>query len=180
MLAAIFRFKLPEISSAPVLGDLIQSFEVETPTRPIRPPPWDLNMVLKYLNSSTFEPLAWCSLGNLTKKVLFLASLATARRVGELQAVSRYVSFVGSDTSLSYVLEFVANIKSSSHPLPCSLLVKSLFDFAAGLEDESLCPVSAYIFTFVGLGPSLILLVIFSCLLDFPLVPCPRMVSLSS
>ena len=99
-------------------------------------------MILKYLNFSTFEPLAHCSPRNLTKKVLFLVSLATARRVGEIQAVSRYVSFVGSDACLSYVPEFVAKTESSSHPLPCSFLVKSLSDFTAGLEDESLfCPV---------------------------------------
>ena len=97
MLAAVFRFKLLDISSAPVLKDLIRSFKVEAPLRPIRPPSWDLHMVLQYLNSSTFEPLP---LRNLTK-VLFLVSLATARRVGELQAVSRCVSFVGSDTCLS-------------------------------------------------------------------------------
>ena len=38
MLAAIFRFELLEISSAPALRDLIRSFKVETLTRPIRPP----------------------------------------------------------------------------------------------------------------------------------------------
>ena len=44
----------------------------------------------------------------LTKKVLFLVSLATAKRVGELQAVSKKVSFSGGDIRLSYLPEFVA------------------------------------------------------------------------
>ena len=38
MLAAVFWSNLPDISSAQVLRDLIRSFTVETPTRPIRPP----------------------------------------------------------------------------------------------------------------------------------------------
>ena len=138
MLAAVFHFKLPEISSALVLRGLIRSCKVETPPLPIWRPSWDLNVVLQYLNSSTFEPLLQCSLRNRTKKVLFLVSLATAKRVGDLQAVSRYVSFVGSNACLSYVPEFVAKTESSSNPLPHSFLVKSPSDFAAGVEDESL------------------------------------------
>ena len=140
MLAVVFRFKLPVLSSYPVLGDLVRSFKVEALPRPVRPPTWDLSMVLRFLNSSTFEPLHLCSLRNLTKKVLFLVSLATAKRVGELQAVSRYVCFVGPDTCLSYVSEFVGKTESSSNPLPRSFLVMSL----AGLEDNLfLCPVRA-------------------------------------
>ena len=78
------------------------------------------------------------------KKVLFLVSLATAKRVGELQAVSRTVSFVRSDAYLSYVPEFVAKTESLSNPLPRSFLVSSLSDFASVLDDELLlCPVRA-------------------------------------
>ena len=101
-------------------------------------------MVLRYLSSPSFEPLHLSSLRNLTKKVLFLVALATAKRVGELQAISKTVSFVRSDTSLSYVPEFVAKMESFSNPLPRSFLVKSLSDFAAGLEEDLLlCPVRA-------------------------------------
>ena len=117
---------------------------MEALPRPIIPPAWDLSMVLRFLNSSTFEPLHLCSLWNLTKKVLFLVSLATAKRVGELQGVSRCVSFIAPDACLSYVKEFVAKTESSSNPLPCSFLVRSLADFTAGLEDDLLlCPVRA-------------------------------------
>ena len=77
-------------------------------------------------------------------KVLFLVALATAKRVGELQAVSRAVSFVRSDSCLSCVPEFVAKTESLSNHLPRSFLVASLSDFAAGLDDELLlCPVRA-------------------------------------
>ena len=78
------------------------------------------------------------------KKFLFLMSLATAKWVGELQAVSRTVSFVRSDACLSYVPEFVAKTESISNPLPRSFLVASLSDFVAGLDDELLlCHVRA-------------------------------------
>ena len=123
MLSTVIHFKLPEISSASVLRDLIRSFKVEAPVRAIGPPSWNLDLVLHFLNSSTFEPLALSSLCNLTKKVLFLISLDTAKSVGELQAVSRYVSFVASDACVSYVPEFVAKTESSSNYLPRSFLV---------------------------------------------------------
>ena len=87
MLAAVFRFRLPTLSLDPVLRDLIRSFKVDTPPRPVRPPAWDLSLVLRCLNLSLFEPPHLCLLRNLTKKVLFLAALATTKRVGELQVV---------------------------------------------------------------------------------------------
>ena len=82
MLSAVFRFKLPEISTSTVLRDLLRSFKVEAPVLPVRPPAWDLDAVLRYLNSSSFELLDSTSLRSLTKKVLFLVSLATAKRLG--------------------------------------------------------------------------------------------------
>ena len=82
MLSSVFRFKLPKISSSPVLQDLLRSFKVGTPSRVFQPPSWDLNKVLNHLRSSTYEPLANLSLRCLTKKVLFLLSLATANELG--------------------------------------------------------------------------------------------------
>ena len=141
MLAAVFKFKLPEISTSPVLQELVRSFKVEVP---VRPPPWDLQVVLRLLRSSTFEPLSSLSLRSLTKKVLFLVSLATAKRVSELQALSCVVSFSSSGACLSYVPEFVAKTESALNPLPRSFVVQSLDDFAAGLDEELLlCPVRA-------------------------------------
>ena len=149
MLSAVFKSVLPEISSSPVLHDLLRSFQVEAPIREVRPLSWDLTTVLTYLRSSSFEPLATISLRDLTRKTLFLISLATAKRVGELQALSRRVSFSSSSAGLSYVPEFVAKTESAMRPLPRSFEVKSLGDFAAGLpEDLLLCPVrslSAYL-----------------------------------
>ena len=54
------------------------------------------------------------------------------------------VSFVGGDAGLYYVPEFVAKSESLSRSIPRSFLVKSLSDFAAGLDvDLLLCPIRA-------------------------------------
>ena len=143
VLSAVFRFHLPSLSSDPVIRDLLCSFRLSSAERVLRPPAWDLSKVLTYLVSSAFEPLAQASFRSLTLKTLFLLALATAKRVGELQALSSIVTFVGADACLSYIPQFVAKSESLTHSIPRSL-VKSLADFAAGLDtDLLLCPVRA-------------------------------------
>ena len=145
MLSAVFRSVLPEISTSPVLHDLLRSFQAEAPIREVRPPSWDLNVVLSFLRSSSFEPLTTISLRDLTSKTLFLISLATANRVGEIPALSLRVSFSSSAAGLSYVPEFVAKTASALRPLLRSFEVPSLGDFAAGMpEDLLLCPLRAF------------------------------------
>ena len=95
-------------------------------------------MVLRFLNSSAFEPLSDAPLRALTQKVLFLVALATAKRVGELQALSSVVTFVHGDACLSYVPQFVAKSESLTRSIPRSFLVKSLSDFAVDLDDDLL------------------------------------------
>ena len=112
--------------------------------RLLRPPAWDLSVVLRFLNSSAFEPLSQAPLCALSQKTLFLLALAMAKRVGELQALSSLVTFVGGDACLSYVPQFVAKSESLTHSIPRFFLVKSLSDFVAGLdEDLLLFPVRA-------------------------------------
>ena len=144
MLSSAFRFVLPELSSHPVLHDLLRSFRIERPLPSSRLPSWDLLKVLSLLREPPFEPLSSCWLRDLTRKVLFLLSLATARRVGELQAVSSAVFSSGGDLYLSYLPEFRAKSESFAHPLPRSFRVRSLRDFVSSLPGElSLCPVCA-------------------------------------
>ena len=88
VLSAVFRFHLPSLSSDPVIRDLLRSFRLSSAERVLRPPAWDLSKVLTYLVSPAFEPLSQASFRALTLKTLFLLALATAKRVGELQALS--------------------------------------------------------------------------------------------
>ena len=144
MLSAVFTFHLPSLSFHPVVSDLLRSFCLDAAERQLRPPAWDLTVVLRFLNSSAFAPLSSVPLRALTQKVLFLLALATAKRVAELQAVSYVVTVVGGDACVSYIPQFVAKSESLTRSIPSSFLVKSLSDFAAGLDDDLLlCPVCA-------------------------------------
>ena len=158
MLSGVFRFVLPELSSHFVLHDLLRSFRLECPLPSSRVPPWDLLTVLRFLRGPPFEHLESCSLRDLTQKVLFLVSLVMARKVGKLQAVSREVSFSGSDIFLSFLLEFRAKTESSVNLLPRSFCVRSLADFVGDLPEELLlCPVRAlriYLSRTASLSPS--------------------------
>ena len=143
-LSAVFRFHLPSLSSDPVIRDLLRSFRLSSAERVMRPPAWDLSKVLTYLVSPAFEPVSQASFRALTMKTLFLLALATAKRVGELQALSSIVTFVAGDACLSYIPQFVAKLESLTRSIPRSFLVNSLADFAAGLDtDLLLCPVRA-------------------------------------
>ena len=144
MLSASFRFVLPEISDSAILRDLMKSFRIERPSIPNRAPPWDLTLVLTYLRSSDFEPLSSVSLRQLTVKTLFLVSLATARRVSEIQALSKEVSFSGNDAYLTFLPEFRAKTESEANPLPRFFPLRALNDFVGNDPDELLlCPVRA-------------------------------------
>ena len=143
MLAAVFKFPLPEISSSPILKDLIRSFEISAPRPIFPPPPWDLDKVLEFLSGPPFEPLARASFLDKTKKALFLLAMATAKRVSELQALSFSVSFQGEDLVLYYDPFFRAKTESVINPLPRSVVVPSLSDFAGNLPERLHCPVRA-------------------------------------
>ena len=144
VLSAMFRFHLPSLSSDPVIRDLLRSFRLSSAERVLRPPAWDLSTVLTYFVSPAFEPLSQASFRALTLKTLFLLALATAKRVGELQALSSIVTFVAGVACLSYIPQFVAKSESLTRSIPRSFLVPSLADFVAGLNtDLLLCPVRA-------------------------------------
>ena len=103
-LTSVFKYKIPEICDNLFLWDLICSFEIERPLKTIRPPSWVLVKVLEHFWGPVFKPLASKPLKIVTIKTLFLLSLATAKRVRELQALSCRVAFRSPDVSLSYLL----------------------------------------------------------------------------
>ena len=143
MLSSVFKFCLPEISTSPILKDLVRSFEISAPRPVHRSPSWDLDKVLEYLSGPPFEPLADASIRNKIRKALFLLAMATAKRVGELQALSFSVSRRGDDLVLHYDPFFLAKTESVSNPLPRSVIVQSLADFVGDLPEWALCPVRA-------------------------------------
>ena len=98
---------------------------------------------MQFLSGPPFEPLARASFFNKTKKALFLLAMATAKRVSELQALSFSVSFQGEDLVLYYDPFFRAKTESAANPLPRSVIVPSLSDFAGDLPERVQCPVRA-------------------------------------
>ena len=100
--------------------------------------------MLWHLMSSAFEPLESVSLRALTKKTLFLVSLATTKRVSEIQALSKTVVAIGNDLVVSFIPYFIAKTERVDAPVPHSFRVLSLREFAGALEEGSLrCPVRA-------------------------------------
>ena len=135
MLSSAFRFRLPLLGEDKVLQDLLHSFAIERPRRPQAPPSWDLDAVLRHLMSSAFEPLESVSLRALTKKTLFLVSLATAKRVSEIQALSKTVAAIGNDLMVSYLPHFIAKTEHADAPVPHSFRILSLREVAGDLEE---------------------------------------------
>ena len=162
-------FKLPMLGENRMLQDLC-SFAIERPCCPQAPPSWDLDVVLRHLMSSAFEPLESVSLRGLTKKTLFLVSLATAKRVSEIQALSKTVAAIGNDLMVSYLPHFIAKTERADAP------VLLLLEFAGDLEEGSLlCPVWLSTFTCSVLVLLLLEPLLCLCLLVPPLVRFQRM-----
>ena len=57
MLSSVFKFKLPELFTHHVLRSLLRSLSLEAPRKPLAPPPWDLDVVLRHLMSEAYEPV---------------------------------------------------------------------------------------------------------------------------
>ena len=58
------------------------------PARVLRAAPWDLPLVLQSLTRAPYEPMDRSDLRSLSRKTAFLLALSSAKRVGELQALS--------------------------------------------------------------------------------------------
>ena len=130
VLSAVFRFHLPSLSSDPVIRDLLRSFRLSSAERVLRPPAWDLSKVLTYLVSPAFEPLSQASFRTLTMKTLFLLALATAKRVGELQALSS-ITLCGWGC-LPFLHPAVCRQVGVAHPFHPSLLLGEVLSRLCG------------------------------------------------
>ena len=127
---------------------LIRSFEQSCPPRDLRPPEWDVTLVLCSLTRAPYEPLRESSDRDLTLKTVFLLALASAKRVSELHGLSSLVKHTRGwgSVCLEFVPEFVAKTQNPSVPDTRfeSFSIPSLGDFVGFDADELLlCPVRA-------------------------------------
>ena len=125
------------------ITEVIRSLKLRSPAANSRLVHWNLDVLLKYLCSDKFEPLSQCSLLNLTRKTFILLALALAKRVSELQALSRNVGFCSQGALVSLALDFRAKNDFKCQGLERHFLIKELGSLVGQEEEALLCPVRA-------------------------------------
>ena len=95
MPSSVYKFCLPEISTSPILKDRDLSSSSNTSVAFM-----GFGQGTGVLVRAPFEPLAEASCRNKTRKARSLLTMATAKRVGSLQALSFSVSHQGDDLVL--------------------------------------------------------------------------------
>ena len=137
-----------DFGSHPVLSELIKSFAIQRPVdRPLAPK-WDLAFVLTHMCKAPFEPLHKASLFYLSVKTVFLVTLATARRVSEVHALSidsDHLRFSNLDGSLMLRTQvgFLAKNQLPSKA-PDSIIIPRLSNYCKSDNfNRMLCPVRA-------------------------------------
>ena len=135
----------PSFQEDPLVRDTLRGSALLEARSPRRIPSWDLNLVLSYLKGPVFGPLNSLDLKQLTLKTAFLLTLASGRRVGEVNHLSGLPKDVGLDPQGAYVLhflpDFLAKNQSPGAPSP-SLTIPPLVDPSVdSMPDVSLCPV---------------------------------------
>ena len=137
-----------DFGSHPVLSELIKSFQRQRPVdRPLAPK-WDLAFVLSHLCKAPFEPLDKATLFFLSVKTTFLLTMATARRVSEMHALSidaDHFRFSKIDGSLTLRTQpgFLAKNQLPSRA-PDSIKIPKLTNFCGNDNfQRMLCPIRA-------------------------------------
>ena len=107
---SVLALNRTDLSDSRELSMLFRSFAKSCPTTGLRPPAWDVALVLNSLTTAPYEPLKDAEERLLAHKMLFLLALALAKRVGELHTLSHRVSHSTGwrEVSFSFVPGFVA------------------------------------------------------------------------
>ena len=114
----VFALKGQDLPQSRELTLLVRSFSVSCPASEVRPPAWDLTLVLRSLTKKPYEPLTSSSERFVAQKALFLIALASAKRIGELHGLSYRVSHTSGwkEVSFGFVPGFVAKTQDPSIP----------------------------------------------------------------
>ncbi|MES9882230.1 MAG: hypothetical protein ABW185_15260 [Sedimenticola sp.] len=129
------------------MSELIKSFQLRKPVTRSLTPRWNLTWVLLSLGKAPYEPLGEASMLDLTVKTAFLLSLASARRVSEIHALSveeGAIRFDKNQESVSLLPQagFLAKNQCPSIA-PDIIHVPGLAAFANDSKDRLQCPVRA-------------------------------------
>ena len=146
-LNSVLALKGQNLTSSREIAMLLRSFSRSVNPVELRPPAWDVSLVLQCLTGAPYEPLRMCEERFLAQKTLFLLALALAKRICELHALSYRVSHTRNwgEVSFSYVTGFVAKTQDPSSLAPRfeGFSVPALPSARNNCNGRLLCPVRA-------------------------------------
>ena len=134
-----------DLADSRPISMLIRSFS--KPVRPdeLCPPAWDVTLVLQSLIQAPYEPLRTSHERFLAQKALFLLTLASAERIGELHTLSHRISPSRDwgEVPFTFVAGFVVKTldPSSSAPQFEGFAVPALPKASRNRNGRLLCPV---------------------------------------
>ena len=146
-LNSVFALKGMDLADSRPNSMLIRSFLKSVRAEELRPPAWDVTLVLQSLTKAAYEPLRTSDECFLAQKTLFLLALASAKQVGELHTLSHCIfnSRGWGEVSFTFVAGFVAKTQdpSSSALRFEGFTVLALPNSSTNRNWRLLCPVRA-------------------------------------
>ena len=146
-LNSVLVLKGRDLAASREIAMLLRNFSRSVNPVELRPPAWDVSLVLQSLTGAPYEPLWTCEECFLAQKTLFLLALASAKRIGELHALSYRVSHTRNcgEVFFSYVTGFVAKTQDPSSLAPRfeGFSVPALPNARNNRNGRLLCPVRA-------------------------------------
>ena len=146
-LNSVLALKGRDLAASREITTLLRSFARSVNPVELRPPAWDVSLVLQSLTGAPYEPLRTCEERFLAQKTLFLLALASANRIGELHALSYRVSHTRDwgEVSFAFVTGFVAKTQDPSSLAPRfgGFTVPALTNARKNRNGRLLCPVRA-------------------------------------
>ena len=143
----VLALKGLDLAASREITTLLRSFARSVNPVELRPPAWDVSLVLQSLTGAPYEPLRTCEECFLAQKTLFLLALASAKRIGELHALSYRVSHTRDwgEVSFAFVTGFVAKTQDPSSLAPRfeGFTVPALPNARKNRNGRLLCPVRA-------------------------------------
>ncbi len=117
-LSRVLKYQGMDLTNDDEITMLFQSLDLKRPTTMSTVPKWDLAFVLRHLTGPPYEPLHLATLKDLTYKTVFLLGLASAKRIGELHALTNEISHTENWTSMSIRFDptFLAKTQDPADP----------------------------------------------------------------
>ena len=144
--SAMGLFEGVTVGSHPVISKLINGFEVQRPVCRSYFPCWDLNVVLRVLMKSPFEPPSFNTVQDrkyTTWKTVFLIALASAKRASEIHAISRSkrdLIFLKDGVQLRAIPGFLGKTQSASYDAKPYTIADHQQFVGRDTVDRLLCP----------------------------------------